>query len=244
MDHFLTSDAMEPAQSEGSYSENLVRLPELSISYARPQLPKLERSREDFGLPEGKVLYLCCQSLFKYLPENDAVWVDIKKGCPAAHFVFINNKSPKLTQRFKERLEQPFKDNGLSLEQSASFVGPLEFQDYLQLNGLCDVYLDSVGWSGGNTSLEALAWGLPMVTFKANTMRGRHTAAILEGMSMGEWVADDRAGYVERAILLGEDQERRSEVSQLLMERSERIYSNSSSIRALEEFLRNVTTRE
>jgi len=244
MDYFLTSEAMEPADSGDSYSETLVRLPELSISYSRPDLPALERTRADFGLPQNKVLYLCCQSLFKYLPENDDVWVDIKKGCMDAHFVFINNKSSKLTERFKSRLGQRFAETGLDLTDCSTFVGPLQFEDYLQLNGLCDIYLDSLGWSGGNTSLEALAWSLPMVTWKGEWMRGRHTAAILDLMSMSEWVADDRVGYAERAIMLGEDPEKRREVREMLKERCEQIYSKRGPVRALEAFLRKVSTRK
>ena len=250
-DHWITGHGLFSVercngapQGDHAYSEELVRLPDLSIAYRRPELPDLKRTREDFNLPTDQVLYLACQSLFKYLPENDDVWVQIKQGCPTAHFVFINNKSKQLTERFKNRLSNRFAVAGLDLELCSSFVGPLEFEDYLQLNGLCDVYLDSLGWSGGNTSLEALAWSLPMVTLRGEWMRGRHTAAILECMSMDEWVADDRDQYAELAILLGTDPEKRAEVTHLLKERSKRIYSDLEPIRALESFLRKVSTRE
>jgi len=244
VDYFLTSDAMEPEGGSDSYSEELVRLPGLSIFYDRPDLPDLVRTRDDFGLPQDKVLYLCCQSLFKYLPENDEVWVQIANAVSDAHFVFINNKSSQLTGRFKERLGRCFQNSGLRLDDCSTFVGPLAFEDYLQLNGLCDIYLDSIGWSGGNTSLEALAWGVPMVTLEGEWMRGRHTSAILHAMDMGEWVAQDRPGYVERAILLGKDCTRRAEVHRTLMQRSEQIYSDNRPVQALEAFLREVSTQE
>ena len=244
MDYFLSSEAMEPTESAEAYSEQLVKLPGLSIAYSRPVLPELVRTRPDFGLPEDKVLYLCCQSLFKYLPENDEVWVNIRKQVPNAHFVFIHNKSSKITNRLKTRLASQFQAVGLELEDSVTFVEQLAFEDYLQLNGLCDIYLDSLGWSGGNTSLEALAWGLPMVTLAGQWMRGRHTAAILSEMDMGDWVANDRSGYVERAIMLGEDEARRKSVSEMLIERSRLIYGDTDSLRALEGFLRKVSTRE
>ncbi|MBT6180060.1 MAG: tetratricopeptide repeat protein [Deltaproteobacteria bacterium] len=242
MDYFLTSEAMEPDESATAYSEQLIKLPGLSIAYNRPVLPKLVRSREDFKLPQEKVLYLCCQSLFKYLPENDEVWVNIRRQVPDAHFVFIHNKSSKITERFKNRLATQFQNSGVTLNDCVSFVGQLAFEDYLQLNGVCDVYLDSLGWSGGNTSLEALAWGLPMVTLAGTWMRGRHTSAILNQMNMGEWVASDREGYVERAILLGQDAERRRAVRELLGERSELVYGDTEPVRALESFLRKVST--
>jgi predicted O-linked N-acetylglucosamine transferase (SPINDLY family) len=242
MDYFLSSEAMEPDESAKTYSEQLVKLPGLSIAYSRPVLPKLVRTRSDFELPQDKVLYLCCQSLFKYLPENDDVWVNIRQQVPNAHFVFIHNKSVKITERFQARLGLRFENAGLRLENCATFVGQLAFEDYLQLNGVCDVYLDSLGWSGGNTSLEALAWGLPMVTLAGKWMRGRHTAAILNLMEMGDWVASDREGYVERAIMLGQDGDHRKAVRELLMERSELIYGDTKSVGALESFLRKVST--
>lgn len=244
MDYFLSSEAMEPEESDKTYSEKLVKLPGLSIAYNRPILPKLVRTRLDFELPQDKVLYLCCQSLFKYLPENDEVWVKIREQVADAHFVFIHNKSKKITERFKARLALRFEKAGLRLEDCVSFVEQLAFEDYLQLNGVCDIYLDSLGWSGGNTSLEALAWGLPMVTLAGKWMRGRHTAAILNQMEMGDWVASDRAGYVERAIMLGQDRERRQAVGEALRERSELIYGDTESIGALESFLRKVSTHE
>ena len=208
-------------------------MPGLSIAYNRPVLPKLVQTREDFKLPQDKILYLCCQSLFKYLPENDEVWVNIRPQVPDAHFVFIHNKSSKITERFKNRLATQFQNSGIALNDCVSFVGQLAFEDYLQLNGVCDVYLDSLGWSGGNTSLEALAWGLPMVTLAGTWMRGRHTSAILNQMNMGEWVASDREGYVERAILLGQDAERRQAVRELLGDRSELVYGDTEPVRAL-----------
>ncbi len=41
------------------------------------------------------------------------------------------------------------------------------------LNRCCDLFLDSVGWSGCNSTLEALACGLPVVTWPGELMRGR-----------------------------------------------------------------------
>jgi CRISPR-associated protein Csy1 len=36
--------------------------------------------------------------------------------------------------------------------------------DYLRINTLCDAMVDTLHWSGGNTSLDALACGLPIVS--------------------------------------------------------------------------------
>lgn len=237
VDYFLTSDAMEPAESESSYSEQLVRLPNLSVAYQRPELPEDCPPRSHFGLDDDQVLYLACQSLFKYLPGTDWLFTQIAQAVPSAHFVFINNKSTQLTAKFRTRLTGIFAAAGLDFAQRATMLGPLALPDYLALNSICDVYLDSPGWSGGNTSLEALAWGLPMVSLRGQWMRGRHTAAILEQMDMGAWVADDPDGYVEKAVALGTDSGLRKRVRGQLLERSAMVYGDLAPIRSLESFL-------
>src|ERR1700754_2259925 len=59
-----------------------------------------------------------------------------------------------------------------------------------------DVILDSIVWSGGNTTLEALAQDLPVVTFEGELMRGRVSAGMLRMMGMPETIAGTIDDYV------------------------------------------------
>ncbi len=240
MDYFLTSDLMEPGGTDASYSESLVRLPKLSITYRRPTLPKLTLTRAELNLPEERTLYLCCQSLFKYLPTYDDTFARIIEADPDGHLVFIENKSARVTQTFRERLSSIFEESGVNFDSAVSFVPQLQFEAYLQLNGLADVYLDSIGWSGGNTTLEALAWGTPMVTFRGQWMRGCHSAAVLEELGLAHWIADSPEKFVELATRLGKDQALRESVRKTIRERSSDIYDNLEPVRALEAFILEV----
>ena len=67
----------------------------------------------------------------------------------------------------------------------------------------CDVMLDSIGWSGGNTTLEALAQDLPVVTCEGELMRGRVSAGILRMMGMPETIAGTIDDYVALAVRIG-----------------------------------------
>ena len=69
---------------------------------------------------------------------------------------------------------------------------------------LCDVFLDSIGWSGCNSTLESLACNLPIVTLRGALMRGRHSAAILQMMGIGETIAGSIEDYIGIAARLGE----------------------------------------
>ena len=70
--------------------------------------------------------------------------------------------------------------------------------------GQCDVFLDSIGWSGCNSALESLPHNLPIVTMPGALMRGRHSAAILQMMGVTETIAATVDDYVVDRRAAGE----------------------------------------
>jgi len=102
------------------------------------------------------------------------------------------------------------------------------------LNALSDLYLDSVGWSGGNTTLEAVHHGLPVVTTPGSTMRSRHSAAILSHIGLADHIAENEAAYIARAIRLIDDVEFRRAQRASTVEAGPRLWNDLSPVRALE----------
>jgi predicted O-linked N-acetylglucosamine transferase (SPINDLY family) len=68
------------------------------------------------------------------------------------------------------------------------------------------LYLDSLRWSGGNTALEALAQGVPLLTWPGDTMRSRHSYAILKKLGLDDGIAESPDDYVARAVRFGQDE--------------------------------------
>jgi predicted O-linked N-acetylglucosamine transferase (SPINDLY family) len=101
----------------------------------------------------------------------------------------------------------------------------------------CDLMLDSIGWSGGNTTLEALAQDLPAVTIEGALMRGRVSAGILRMMGMPEAVANTIDDYVALAARMGRDREWRAEIKNRVASGKHRLYRDRACITALEDFL-------
>ncbi len=237
MDVFLTSDAMEPPDGEAQYTERLVRLPGLSICYARPELPDAPLDRTALDIPADRPLLLSCQSLFKYPPEQDAAFARVCAALPEAVLVFIAHQSVAVTDAFTERLSAVFSAAGLRLEDCVRVIPRVDEDNYLKLNRDATVYLDSMLWSGGNTTLEAIAAELPVVTLPGDTMRSRHSAAILETMGLGDLVARTIDDWVDLAVRLGNDDAYRAEVTARIRSGSAALWDDHRPIRALERFL-------
>jgi CRISPR-associated protein Csy1 len=92
-------------------------------------------------------------------------------------------------------------------------------------------------WSGGNTSLDAVASGLPIVTLPGRFMRGRQSAGMLQLMEMPELVASDEDDYVRKAAAIATDAAYRGELSRAIAARRERIFDDAAPVAALAEFL-------
>ncbi|WP_181701939.1 O-linked N-acetylglucosamine transferase, SPINDLY family protein [Chthonobacter albigriseus] len=236
MDYFLSSELMEPENAVMHYTEKLVRLPNLSIFYEPMPYKPGAFTRADQRLADDAVVYVCCQSLFKYLPKYDHVFVDIARRVPAAQFLFIGDPHSPATPVFLERLVRAFAAAGLKAERHIVVVPPVTQEAFASLIALGDVYLDSIGWSGGNTTLEAIACDLPIVTMPTALMRGRHSAAILKRIGMDDWIAETPEGYVELAVRLADPLERMAATSYIAAGQ-ERLYRDMAPVKALEVFL-------
>jgi len=241
IDHFLSSDLMEPDGSDVQYSERLVRLPGLGIGYAPLDVRPEPTDFAAFGVRPTATAYLCCQYVSKYLPQYDDVFARIAAAVPDSQFLFINPRSDPLTARLRRRLDAAFARRGLDAGRHVVVLPYLMPGQYAALNRRADVYLDSIGWSGGNTTLEAVAEGLPVVTLPGALMRGRHSSAILTQIGVTETIAGDLDGYVAIAARLGTDAGWRRSVSARVAEGCRRIHDDTRPLRALEDFLEQGT---
>jgi predicted O-linked N-acetylglucosamine transferase (SPINDLY family) len=238
IDYFISSDLMEPAGAADHYSEQLIRLPNLSIYYEPAEVAPVAIDRAQLGLRADAVVYWCCQSLPKYLPQFDGVFARIAAEVPDCQFTFIEFGGGRgVTEMFQARLARAFNAVGLSAADHCVFLPRLAPDRFVAAIGQCDVLLDSIGWSGCNSVLESLVHNLPIVTLAGEMMRGRHTTAILDMMDISETTARTIEEYVSIAGVLGRSAAGRIELSAKIAANKHRVYRDRDCIVALEAFL-------
>jgi protein O-GlcNAc transferase len=235
MDFYLSSDLMEPDDAASHYSEKLIRLPNLAL-YLAPG--SITPPAKDFGLPEGRVLYGCLQSLFKYLPRHDEILPRIAAEVPKALFVFIEGMSAHMTGITRARLDTAFAKAGLSAAEHVVFLPRMNGAEFDALTRRMDVLVDSLGWSGGNTTLGAIEAGVPLITCPGAFMRGRHSYAMFRMMDMPSAVAQDTDNMVRKLIALGREPDRRQAMREEVSQRKEALYADNGLIAALDGFLK------
>lgn len=237
IDYCFTSEAMEPPEGKTHYTEKLVQLPGIGTSYPRPPMPP-RLSRKDLGLPEDGALLLVPQSLYKIHPDNDSLFAQILAQNAGGKLVLFQGRHEKITQDFVDRLKSAFTQFGMSHDGRLSILPYMPRERYLQVNMACDLMLDTVHWSGGNTSLDALACHLPIVTLPGALMRGRQSAAMLRLAGVPELVADSSEHYIEIALRLLADRAWREELVSRLAAGVGRLFDDSEPIEELDRFLK------
>jgi protein O-GlcNAc transferase len=242
VDYFLSSELMEPADSDAQYTEALVRLPNLSVYYEPSEVKPAQMSRQELGLRPDAIVYWCGQSLFKYLPQDDSVYPRIAQAVPTGQFAFIEHPNGKsATEVFRKRLEHAFSAHGLVAADHCVILPRLLEAQFAAAVGLCDIVLDSIGWSGFTSTLDGFHHDRPIVTFAGPLMRGRHTMAILTMMGVTETIADSIDAYVAVAQRLATDATWRAAVTERMRATKHLVYRDRSCITALEDFLTRVT---
>ena len=232
IDGFLSGTLMEPADGEAHYSERLLRLPQLGFCFEPPPAVDAEARAAVAALPlpveAARPLVGCLQTLYKYHPRYDRLWAALALECPQLQLLFIAHRQPAVTQLFAERLQRAFEAAGADFEKQVLLLPRLQERCFNALFERLDLNLDSLGWSGGNTSLRALQAGCPTLSWEAPLMRGRHTAAMLRRLDLPELILQQPEQLVPRALELLRSPETRQRLRTTLRQRSALLFNDSA----------------
>jgi protein O-GlcNAc transferase len=243
IDYFLSAEALEAPGAGAHYTEQLVTLP----GFGSPCIPTGVKPGEvdlaSLGLRPDVPLLLCPGTPFKYTPRHDAVFVEIARRLGECQFVFFTPKPPELMQRLRARMAGAFERAGLEFGAYAAFVSWLSRPAFHGLMAQADVYLDTIGFSGYNTALQAIECGLPVVGFEGGFLRGRLASGILRRLGLNELVATSESEYVDIAVRLAQDAAYWGEAQARLEAARPSLYGDTASVRALEAFFEDALSR-
>ena len=232
VDYFLSARSIEPLAAQSHYSEQLILLNRLPSYYHRPHHEAPPFTRAEFGLPADAKLYLCPQSLFKLHPDFDLVLATLLRRDPAGRLLLLSGVHKYWDRLLAARIAKNFPD----IVDRVIFVPRIPQDQFFRLLTMADVILDPPFFGGGNTSYEAFAMGLPIVTWPGEFMRGRVTDGCYRQMGFTELVADGPDSYVELALRLAHDNLWREHLKREIVARSSALYEDATVVTEMEDF--------
>jgi predicted O-linked N-acetylglucosamine transferase (SPINDLY family) len=237
IDYYLSAQALEGPEAETFYTERLVKLPGVGC-YCSPLAPA-DRSDDAVRLPSDmqRPILVCPGTPFKYAPQYDHALVQIARELGRCTFVFFVHRLRAYSEKLRIRLALAFERAGLDFGRFATFVPWQPRPAFYSLLRDADVYLDTIGFSGFNTALQAVECGLPIVTRDGRFLRSRLASGILEHMGMRDLVASTVDEYVRRVTALARDDAYRDDVRRRMEASRGLLFENPAPVRALEAFL-------
>jgi len=241
IDYYLSAEDFEPANAQENYTEQLVALPHLGCFYQPTPVAAVDVDLGSLGIDTGSPLLICPGMPFKYAPQYDSVITEIARRLGRCRFIFFRSQLNSTWDNLHRRLEAEFARSRLVF---AHFVTFIPWQDRPGFYGLlkrADVFLDTIGFSGFNTAMQAVECALPMVTREGRFMRGRLASGILKQMGLSELIAHTEEDYVALAVKLVQDAEYREQIRERITASRHVLYADIAPIRALEAFLVKAT---
>jgi predicted O-linked N-acetylglucosamine transferase (SPINDLY family) len=243
IDAYLSAEDFEPEAAAQDYTESLVALPRLGCAYVpygtAPQPPALD----DWGVGPQDALLVCAGTAFKYAPAEDALWVDIARRCSPCKLLFFRAEGDGTGARLEARLRGAFAAAGLAPDDHLRFVPWQSQAAFFGLLQRAHVFLDTVGFSGFNTAMQAIECGTPVVAWEGAHMRGRFASAILRRLGLGEWVASSHTAYAEAAQRLCRDAGTNAAVRAQIAQRRAGLYEDKGAVDALAAELERLVAR-
>jgi protein O-GlcNAc transferase len=237
IDYYLSASCFEPPQAQENYSERLVPLPNLGCYYEPYGLPPAPVDMARLGVSTDRPIFLCPGMPFKYAPQYDAVFATLAQRLGRCQFVFFDAPVPGLTQRLRRRLSAVFQERRLDPDEYLVFVPWQPAAGFFGLMQRADVMLDTIGFSGFNTAMQAIECGLPLVAFEARFMRGRLGSGIANKAGLPDLVARTTDEYVELSVRLATDEPFRSDVRRRIEAARGALFRDREAIDGLARFL-------
>ncbi|MBI1194402.1 MAG: tetratricopeptide repeat protein [Gammaproteobacteria bacterium] len=210
MDYWLVDEALVPEDSVESTTEEIWRLPRCWITY-EPVADAPEVAERTSG---GAVTFGCFNDLSKLGDEVVATWAEILNRVPGSRLLL--KAAPFNHEAGRHAVVQRF--TALGVDPERLILRP-RTPDYLKEYGDMDIALDPFPRTGGATTADALWMGVPVVTMAGARMIERQGVSMLRAIGLADCIAESREDYVNLAVGLAGDDERRRALRAALRER-------------------------
>ena len=240
LDWYLSAECFEPTDAQDHYSEQLLLLPHLGN---RIQPLNLASTDLDFGalnIDLERPILVCPGMPFKYQPANDDIFVEIARRVPDAQLVFFRPSAGHLADILKVRISKEFEKAGLQAAHHVRFIRWLDFEEFHCLLRRADLMLDTIGFSGYNTAVQAMECGLPLVTREGQFLRGRLASGVLRRMNLQELIVQTKVDYVNLVARLVADRLYQVHIRHEIQQRRSVLFDDQSAMGPFQEFLESL----
>jgi predicted O-linked N-acetylglucosamine transferase (SPINDLY family) len=191
IDYRITDAHADPADVR--HTEKLARLPHSQWCY-RPFI-KVAPALSPPAQKNGYLTFGSFNQVLKLSKASRRLWARILERLPGSRLVILGVPAGPAHDELRKDLPDPAR---------VELVPYVLLQDYFAWYNKVDIALDTVPYSGGTTTCDALWMGVPVLTAPGERPSSRSAASILTTVGLTDWIAAGADDYVERAVALAD----------------------------------------
>ncbi len=199
-DYWIGDPLTTPTDGDERFSEQLLHIPwNFSFDVFGDHGPVAPLP----ALRNGYVTFGSATHLWKINPSLLRCWREVLDAIPNAR---LKIKAPALSDTevmaaWKKRIS----DAGLPADRTTLLPPHGDFAGHMRSYADVDAILDTFPYGCGNSALEALWMGVPLISLVGRRFVGRQALSMLTAVGLGEFAVADQAAYVSRAKALAAD---------------------------------------
>jgi protein O-GlcNAc transferase len=197
IDYIIADKTLIPPQSQQSYSEKVVYLPNsYQVNDRQRIISDKKLTRQELGLPEHVFVFACFNNNYKILPETFNGWMRILKAVEGSVLWLLQDNSWAV-----ENLKKEAEKQGIASDRLV-FAERLPLPEHLARHRQADLFLDTYPCNAHTTASDALWAGLPVLTRVGGSFASRVAASVLNAIGLTEFITGTQEEYEALAIEL------------------------------------------
>lgn len=204
IDHLILDPYVAPTSRDLLIEEPLL-MPKSWIAMGEQAFPPRPITEGTPQQRKGFLTFGTANNPYKYSRQMVRTWARVTASVENAQFLFVRPEGG--TPTFRRNILELFAAEGVGAER-------VRFEDirgaHMPFYNEIDIALDTFPQTGGTTTCEALWMGVPTVTLVGEAMFERLSYSILTNAGLGDLCARTPDEFVEIALRLAGDPERRA----------------------------------
>ena len=203
-DYIIADKIVIPEDKQEFYTEDVLYLPSIyQVNDGMKKYPNNKSSKNDYSLPEEKIILSCFNQSFKIEEDIFKCWIQILKRNENT-VLWLLEDNTLMKQYIVEYLSK------VELDVSrVIFAQRIPRDAHIERLSLSDIVLDTKTYNGHTTTTDAIQSGVPVVTVSGQHFASRVSHSILNSVGLNELVTHNLRDYTEKIHLLVNDTEQR-----------------------------------
>ena len=201
VDYQIVDEIIAPSEDRASFGPSLAFLPTTYQMTDNRQPEPVPVSRESVlpGVPADTFVFACFCNAYKIQPELFQVWMEILQAVPdSVLWLWVDIEHAK--QNLRRFAQEAGIDPGRLI-----FASVLPKSQHISRVPHADLILDTWRCGGHVTTTDMLWAGVPVLAKRGTHFASRVSQSLLHAADLPDMVADDAAGYRDKAIALAND---------------------------------------